>query len=410
MVRVTRADPLEVVPLETLRTRRSTKWRTFAPDVLPLWVAEMDVELAPAVVDAICRAASSGDTGYAAGDGYAEALAGFAERRWGWPGLPVDRCALVADVMVGITEAVRLVTRPGDTVVVSPPVYPPFYAFAEHAGRRVAEAPLGRDGRLDLPLLDEVFAVAGQRGRRAAYLLCNPHNPTGSVPTRGELSALAELAERHGVRVVADEIHAPLVLPGAHFVPYLSVVPDGDAFVVTSASKGWNLAGLKAAVLMAGAGAEGDLRRLPEIVSHGPAHLGVLAHTAALTDGDEWLDALLAGLDRKRALLADLLAAHLPGARWQPPEGTYLAWLDCSDLAAARHGDDGVERWGAGDVTTVVGAARFFLDRARVGLTAGEPFGAGGDGHVRLNFATSAQVLTAAVRAMGDAEAAAVPS
>lgn len=400
------SDPLEAVPLERLRLRRSAKWRSHPADVLPLWVAEMDVDLAPAVADAVCAAVRGGDTGYAAGTGYAEALAGFASRRWGWDQLPVERSALVADVMTGVVEALRLVTGVGGTVVISPPVYPPFYAFVEHAGRQVLEAPLGADGRLDLDVLADAFARAGAG---SAYLLCTPHNPTGTVHTADELRQVAALADEHGVRVIADEIHAPLVLAGARFVPYLSVAGDSDAFVLASASKGWNLAGLKAAVLLAGAAADADLRRLPEVVRHGPSHLGVLAHTAALIEGDGWLDALLDGLDRKRTLLAELLAEHLPGIAWRPPQASYLAWLDCTGLAAARpDADDPTRGHGQpGDVTTVVGATRFFLDRARCALSAGEAFGTGGEGHVRLNFATSAEVLTTAVRAMATAEDAA---
>lgn len=402
-------DPLEAVPLERLRARTSMKWRTYPADVLPLWVAEMDVDIAPPVAAAICAAARAGDTGYPVGTAYAEALAGFAERRWGWPGFPVERSALVPDVMQGAVEALRLVTGVGDAVVVNPPVYPPFYAFVEYAGRQVLEAPLGDDGRLDLDALADAFARATRDSRRAAYLLCSPHNPTGTVHTADELGRVAALADRYGVRVVADEIHAPLVLPGADFVPYLSVAGDGDAFSLSSASKGFNLAGLKAAVLTAGAGAAPDLQRLPEVVGHGPSHLGVLAHTAALDDGDEWLDALLLALDRKRTALAELLTTHLPAVVWRRPEGSYLAWLDCTALTASSPAvrDAGLEHGERGDVSTVVGATRFFLTEAKVALSAGEAFGGCGAGHVRLNYATSTEVLTAAVRAMAHAENAA---
>jgi cystathionine beta-lyase len=403
------SDPLEAVPLERLRARSSKKWRTHPADVLPLWVAEMDVDLAPPVLEAICAAAQTGDTGYPAGTAYPEALAGFAERHWGWTGFPVSRSALVPDVMLGVVEALRLVTEIGDAVVVNPPVYPPFYAFAEYAGRHVLEAPLGDDGRLDLDVLADAFLRATHGSKRAAYLLCSPHNPTGTVHSAEELRRVAALADEYGVRVVADEIHAPLVLPGARFVPYLSVAGDSEAFALASASKGWNLAGLKAAVLTAGAGAEADLRRLPEVVSHGPSHVGALAHTAALNDGDEWLDALLAGLDRKREVLAELLSAHLPAVSWRQPQASYLAWLDCRQLTAgSAHPRDSTQEHGQrGDVTTVVGAARFFLTEAKVALSAGEAFGTGGAGHVRLNYATSTEVLTAAVLAMADAESAA---
>jgi cystathionine beta-lyase len=385
-------DPLEQLTLAELRTRTSTKWREHPPDVLPLWVAEMDVLLAEPVQRVLHDAVARGDTGYPAGTGYAEALAVFAAQRWAWDDLDVARTAVVPDVMLGIVEALELLTSPGDTVVVNCPVYPPFYGFLEWTGLRVREAPLTAGGRLDLAALAEAFGDGA-----AAYLLCNPHNPTGTVHTAQELSAVAALADEHGVRVVSDEIHAPLVLPGAGFVPYLCVPGAEDAFAVLSATKGWNLAGLKAALLVAGPGAAADLARLPEVVSHGPSHVGVLAHTAALADGGPWLDALLAGLDAKRTLLRTLLDQHLPGARWTRPEATYLAWLDCRALGL----DDGDGPDERGLVTSSAGPAGVFLREARVALSAGPAFGTGGAGHVRLNYATSREVLEQAVVRMG---------
>jgi cystathionine beta-lyase len=391
------ANPLEQLSLDELRTRTSLKWRSHPDDVLPLWVAEMDVRLAEPIAEQLARAVERGDTGYPAGTDYAEALAAFAERRWGWSGLAVARCAVVPDVMLGIVEALRLVTSEGDAVVVNCPVYPPFYPFVEHAGRRVVEAPLTGHGRLDLDALQEAFAEATRAGGRAAYLLCSPHNPTGTVHTGSELATVAELAARFGIRVVVDEIHAPLVLPGASFVPYLRVPGSDDAFSLMSASKGWNLAGLKAAVLAAGPAAAADLARLPEEVGHGPSHLGVLAHTAAFRDGEPWLDGLLSGLDSNRRLVTHLVAEHLPGVVLRPPQATYLAWLDCRVLGLA---EDGA---GRGLVSLSSGPAALFLDRARVALSAGAAFGRGGEGHVRLNFATSQAILREALRRMGAA-------
>ena len=363
------------------------KWRTYPDDVLPLWVAEMDVPLAEPIVRALTDALALGDTGYPAGTGYAEALADFAGKRWGWDGLAVERTAIVPDVMLGVVEMLKLVTGLGDSVVVNSPVYPPFYQFVEHMDRRVVEAPLGVDLRIDLDTLDETFQRATTDGRRAAFLLCSPHNPTGTVHTADELSAVAALADRHGVRVVADEIHAPLTAGGVTFVPYLSVPGGESGLSLMSASKAWNLAGLKAALAIAGPAAAADLARLPEEVSHGPSHLGVLAHTAALRDGTAWLDALLAGLDDNRRLLADLLAEHLPAIAYRPGEATYLAWLDCRALGL----DDGAD------------PADVFLERGRVALNSGIPFGTGGAGHARLNLATSPELIIEGVRRMAAA-------
>jgi cysteine-S-conjugate beta-lyase len=210
---------------------------------------------------------------------------------------------------------------------------------------------------------------------------------------------LAGIADTYGVRVVADEIHAPLVPPGATFVPYLSVPGTETAFSLMSASKAWNLAGLKAALVIAGPAAAEDLARMPEEVSHGPSHLGTIAHAAALREGGDWLDALLAGLDENRRLLGDLLARHLPEVGYRPPQGTYLAWLDCRALGL------GADEPGAkpGLVTLNVGPAAVFLARGRVALSAGPAFGTGGAGHVRLNLATSPEVITEAVRRMAAA-------
>lgn len=369
--------PLRDLDTEALLRRTSIKWREHGRDVLPLWVAEMDVVPAEPVLAALAGAIAAGDTGYPHGNAYAEAFADFAAARWSWTGVDSTRTAYAADVMTGVVEAIRIVSAPGDPVVLNSPVYPPFFGFTEHAGRTVVEAQLGEDGRLDLDALEAAFIHAGADGRQVTYLLCNPHNPTAVAHAAPELAAVAALAETYRVRVVVDEIHGPLVPDG--FVPYLSVDGTADAIAVTSASKAWNLAGAKAAIMIFGERAEHDLERLPEVVAHGPSHLGMIAHTAALRDGVAWLDAVQADLHDNRLLLAELLAEHLPGVRWNHGTATYLAWLDCRGLGL---GDD---------------PAQAFLDRGRVALNSGLPFGRGGEGHVRLNYATTPEILTEAI-------------
>lgn len=377
------ANPLRQLSLEELRRRTSMKWRTYPEDVLPLWVAEMDVPQAEPVTRAVTDAMALGDTGYPAGTAYAEALAEFARKRWGWDGIAMERTAIVPDVMLGIVEMLKLVSGPGDPVIVNCPVYPPFYQFVGNMGRPVVEAPLGADGRIDLTALETAFRQVGVQGAgRPVYLLCSPHNPTGAVHTAAELADVARLARSYEVRVVVDEIHAPVVAAGTSFVPYLGVPGGENGLSLMSASKAWNLAGLKAALAIAGPEAADDLARLPEEVSHGPSHVGVIAHTAALRDGGAWLDAVLSGLDDNRRLLAELLSEHLPAIRYEPAEGTYLAWLDCRDLAL---GDD---------------PAAVFLRRGRVALSCGTHFGTGGAGFVRMNLATSPELITEAVRRM----------
>ncbi|MFJ8958095.1 MalY/PatB family protein [Lentzea sp. NPDC102401] len=362
-------NPLAQVSLDRLRQRKSVKWQRYPDDVLPLWVAEMDVEPAEPIRQAIVEALDLGDTGYPAGTEYQEALKAFSERRWGWDGIAIERTALVSDVMLGIVELIKLVSGPGDPVIVSPPVYPPFFQFVRSMGRAVVEAPL-TNARLDLDVIERTFRHV--KADHPVYLLCSPHNPTGTVHTEQELTGLAVLAARYGVRVIADEIHAPL---STTFVPYLSVDPNGMSLM--SASKGWNLAAMRAAVALSNTD---ELDRLPEEVSHGPSHFGTIAHAAAFREGGEWLDALLAGLDENRKLLKDLLTEHLPEIGYEPSEATFLAWLDCRAIS-----DD---------------PATYFVDRGKVALMSGTEFGSGGAGHVRFNIGTSPEIITEAVRRM----------
>ncbi|RRS00529.1 MalY/PatB family protein [Glycomyces terrestris] len=378
-------DPLRQLTLDQLRQRTSEKWRAYPADVLPLWVAEMDVLLAPPVAKAVTDAVAAGDTGYPAGTDYADAVAEFAAARWNWTDLTRDRIRTAPDIMIGVVEMIKALTGPGDAVVINSPVYPPFHRFPVFNDRKVIEAPLGPDHRIDFAALAAAFELALGRGGRAVFLLCSPHNPTGTVHTRDELERVARLAADYGVRVVADEAHAPIVAPGTEFAPYLTVRGGETGLAVTSAAKAWNLPGLKGAVAIAGTGAADDLARMPEEMSSSISHIGAVAHAAAFREGGAWLDALLAGLADNRRLLSRLLAERLPGVRYRPGPGTYLAWLDCRALGL---GAD---------------PAAVFLDRGRVAVNSGLPFGTGGEGHVRLNYATSPEILTEAVERMAAA-------
>ncbi len=370
------------VPLDRLRTRTSMKWRRYDPDVLPLWVAEMDCQLAEPVARVLHDAIDRGDTGYPNGPVYEEAVTRFAADAWGLALDPV-RIGLMPDVMGGLRNALEAVTAPGDHVVVNPPVYHPFFSAVTTVGRQVMTVDMTADGRLDLPALEAAFA--GESGPRpTAYLLCSPHNPTGARHTREELAAVAASARRYGVRVIVDAIHAPITDPGVDYVPYLSVPGAEDALVLFSASKAWNLAGLKAAVMIAGPEATRDLAAVPYDAARGAAsHLAVLSHSAALDLARDWQTQSRAEIAANRALLADLVTATLPGAELMAGQATYMAWLDCRGL-------------GLGN------PARHFLNQARVALNPGPAFGKPGAGHVRINLATSPEILTAAVARMAD--------
>ena len=373
---------LPVDPLDVLRQRRSAKWQTYPADVLPLTVAEMDFALAAPVAQVLHEAVERSDAGYAmAVPELGRALASFAARRWDWDIDPASVTA-VTDVGVGVVELLRVLIRPGDAVVISPPVYPPFFDWVPEAGARLLEVPLacGPAGwRLDLAALETAFAT-----HPAAYVLCNPHNPVGRVHTADELAALVRLARIYQVAIVSDEIHGPLVLPGATFTPLLTVPGAADVAVsVLSASKAWNLAGLKcAAVVTAAPGMAAAASRFPPDIRWRMGHFGVMATIAAFTAGEPWLDQLLATLDHRRALLSDLLRQRLPVLTWHPPEATYLAWLNCAAL-----GPDNQAR-------------ERFLDHGHVALEPGLRFGGAGSGYTRLNFATSTSILDQATAQM----------
>lgn len=376
--------PLHQLSLDQLRQRSSAKWRRYDPDVLPLWVAEMDVELAPPVRDALDRAVRLGDTGYPAGTAYPESFVDFAHTRWEWSDLTIADVRPVAAVIQGYTDALLLAAGPGGTVVVTSPVYPPFYSYLREAGITVVEAPLTPRMQLDPEAIDAALGAATSAGAPgAAILLCNPHNPGGTLHTREELAQVTRVAREHGVSVVSDEIHAPLVYAPGEFTPYLAVDPKGMA--LHAASKAWNLAAIPAALLVFGSDAGEAKRTYSAGAHHGPTHFGALAQTAAYREGGPWLDALLADLDQNRHLLTRLVDEHLPGVRYVEPEATYLAWLDCRALGL---GDD---------------PAAVFLERGRVALNSGPMFGTGGAGHVRLNIATSPAILTEAVHRMSAA-------
>jgi cystathionine beta-lyase len=372
---------VKALSLDELRLRSSEKWREYPADVLPLFVAETDFPLAPAVGAALRGAIDRGDTGYVASrTPLAETYAAFAKRRFGWD-VDAGRIRSTADVSMGIVEILRRVVQPGERVIVTPPVYPPFYDLVDEAGAVVERVPLRDTGTAWELDLDGIRSALEDGAR--AVLLCNPHNPTGTVHSRDSLAALAELAAEFDAAVVSDEIHAPLAQPGAGFTPFLSTGPAAEriGYAVVSASKAFNLAGLKCA-LMVSADDETTavLRGLPVEVVWRTGQLGLIAAVAAFgEESDDWLDGLLRTLDRNRILLEDLLARHLAGARYRIPDAGYLAWIDVSAL-------------GLGDAP-----ARRILKEAKVALNAGDAFGAEGAGYVRLNFGTSPEIITEAV-------------
>lgn len=350
------------------------KWGHAPDGTIPAWVAEMDYAPAPAIAAAVQAGVAKGVLGYPpfadhpVVTGLEEAFRGFAQRHWAWE-VPAGTSTVTADVVTGLRLVLETLCPPGP-VVIPLPCYPPFRTVVALAGREAAYVGLDPDSEtatLDLTAVARHFE-AGAR----TLLLCSPHNPTGRAWTRSELEAVRDLAAAHDARVVVDEVHAPLTLPGAVFVPYLDV--DPGAVLVTSHSKSFNTPGLKCAQVVTLDPADTErFRAIPFEANHGHTTLGMLAGAAAWRDSDLWLHTLRNRLDVLREDLAELLATHLPQARMRPLEATYLAWLDLRAY-------DVVDPAAAGLAHGVM-------------VAPGHDYHPGLEGHVRLNIATSAARL-----------------
>ncbi len=375
------SDPysLRSLDIEQTRSRPGAKWQYDRADYAA-WVADMDFPIAHAIRDRLIEVAST-DVGYPAWSNkrfVSPAVAAFVDRmadRYGWTPQP-SRLYEMNDVIQGVRVAVHHLTGPGDGVVLHTPAYHPFLDTIESMHRRIVRVPS--------PFDHDALDAALTRESARLMILCHPHNPTGHVFTRPELESIAEIAARHDLFVVSDEVHADLVHAPHSHVPFESLGAEVSArtVTVTSASKAFNLAGLRWAILHAGC------PTMRSVLDALPAHylgaanvMAVEATATAWTAAGEWLDAVRAVLEENRHALSDLVASHLPGVRYGPPEATYLAWLDCRELGL---GDD---------------PAATFRERG-VKLSPGAQFGVEGNGFVRLNFATSPAILAETIAAM----------
>ncbi|GAB3454134.1 aminotransferase class I/II-fold pyridoxal phosphate-dependent enzyme [Streptomonospora sediminis] len=375
---MSQASAFDAVTIDSLRSRGGVKWTLHGDDTLGAFIAEMDFGTAPPITEALHTAVDSMGFGYLpprAAAAMSRACAQWQYDRYGWH---VEAAAVhaIADVVKGFETAITHFSRPHSPVILPTPAYMPFLAVPRSLGRDIIEVPMASDGHrhvLDLDGIDAAFRAGGH-----LLTLCNPYNPLGRVFTADELTALSEVVERHGGRVFADEIHAPLTYPGHRHVPYASLSPETarQAVTATSASKAWNVPGLKCAqLIVTNPGDAETMARIGPVLSNGAGTFGVAAATAAYTRGGPWLEDVLAYLDGNRRALAGLLAEHLPEAGYIPPEGTYLAWLDLRPLGLGDH------------------PGRVLHERAGIVLVDGPACGEPGRGFARLNFATPRPIL-----------------
>lgn len=369
-----------------LQEQGSLKWTHF-PDTIGAFVAEMDFGTAPAVRDAMHAAIDRGQLGYLPQHlltGLGEATAAWHRDAYGWE-IDPERVHHASDVLNALEVTIRHYSTPGSPVIVLTPSYMPFLRVPKECEREIIEVPmLVRDGRyeMDLDGIERAFEAGAN-----LFILCNPHNPVGTVFRRDELLALSEVVKRHGGRVFSDEIHAPLIYQGGSHVPYASLSPETAAHTVTATSvtKAWNIPGLKCAQLIFSNDADvATWNEGAQVARSSASTIGVIASIAAYNDGREWLDGVIEYLDGNRRELHAQLAEHLPEVTSTLPEGTYIAWLDARALGHEN-------------------ASVFFREAAGVALTDGVACGRGYENYLRFIFATPRPVITEAVRRMAAA-------
>ncbi|MGL3150166.1 MalY/PatB family protein [Microbacterium sp. A82] len=372
---------------DDLRDAGSMKWTAF-PGMIGAFVAEMDFGQAPAVTQAVSAAMERGLTGYLPthlSDSLAEATANRYARAHGWQIDPAQVHAL-PDVIAAFEFAIEHFTSPGAAIIVPTPAYMPFLMVPQMHGRRVIEVPsIEADGRwhIDHTAVAAAFADGGE-----LFVLCNPHNPLGTVATRAELEQIAETVAAAGGRVFSDEIHAPLVYAPTQHIPYASIsdVAANHAITAASASKAWNLAGLKCAQIIISNEADAALwERAGGWAGHGTSTIGAVANVAAYTQGEGWLAEVVEYLDGNRRTLADLVSAHLPDVRVTMPEGTYIALLDFRNTG----------------LTGDLGA--WFREHAGVAMTDGAACGEAAVGFTRFVFAMPRPLMAEAIKRIASA-------
>jgi len=377
-------DSVSAPHLSELQTHRREKWRAFPSDVLPLPVAEMDFPVAQPIRDLLSEMIAKSDLGYLGsipelGQGFAH----FAGNRWNWEVDPLQVRA-ATDVGVAVVEVLRVFTNPGDSILLSSPVYQNFYNWINETKLNLVDVPFERTGNesanpwvINWDGIEKAYA-SGLK----VHILCSPHNPLGRMYTKEELLRIVALAKRYDVLVISDEIHAPLTFKGNTFVPMLSLGNDAESVsvTVTAASKGWNIAGLKCAIIVSQNEAiNSRLATMPMAVHYRASLLGAFATAIAFSEGEIWLDSVIENLDHNRHMLKDLLNSQLPSVRYHIPDNSYLAWLDLEKLNL---GAD---------------PAAVLIEKGRVAFNAGHIYGKQCSQYVRFNFATSPTIITEAV-------------
>ena len=373
------AEAVRALTLAELRKRKSVKWRHFPSDVLPLPVAEMDFPTAPKIKAALTDMVERSDTGYLGPfPELFDAFANFAAKRWGWQ-VDTKQMRIATDVGVGIVEIMRTLIKPGEKVMLNSPVYENIWRWVSEVHATTVDTPLSEDNlsyKLDLAAIEKEY----QNGVKV-HILCHPHNPVGVIFSKDQLSDLADLAKKYQVVILSDEIHAPLTYDAKTFTPFLNVSQNAKevGITITSASKSFNLAGLKCALIITDSiKLQERINVMPPAVTWRASLFGAVASTAAYAESVDWLDGVLITLDQNRKLVEKLIATKAPAIKYRIPDFGYLAWLDLSALAL---GED---------------PAAVILEKGKLAVNGGVLYGPKHKSFVRLNFGTSPEIITEA--------------
>ena len=372
--------------LASLLLHKSEKWTGFARDVLPLPVAEMDFPVADPIKKLLHEMVDASDLGYLGNiPEMGTSFAHFAQERWNWKVDPLQ-VRIGTDVGVAVVEILRVIAKPGDKVLVNSPVYQNFYNWLEETGMEKVDVPFTRTGseegsnnpwELNWPEIERAYASGIK-----VHMICSPHNPLGRIYTKEELLRFIGLAKKYNVIIISDEIHAPLTFKDSVFIPTLALGPDAESvcITVTAASKGWNIAGLKCAIIITqNEEMKEKMTHLPFALHYRASLPGAYASAIAFKEGGVWLDSVIEILNQNRYLIQDLLATTLPSVTYHIPQNGYLAWLD---LTALNLGDD-------------PGAT--LIERGKVAFNSGHFYAPQTSQYVRLNFATSSEIITEAI-------------
>lgn len=373
------ANSIDALSLQDLRKRKSVKWRQFPSDVLPLPVAEMDFPIAEPIKFALTDMIERSDTGYLGPfPEMFEAFAEFSKKRWNWD-VDVSQMRIATDVGVGTVEVIRTLINPGDRIMLNSPVYDNMWRWVAEVKATLVDVPLNESNleySLDLEAIEREYKSGVK-----VHILCHPHNPVGVIFSKETLAKLADLAVKYQVIIISDEIHGPLTYEPNSFTPFLAVSDAARevGIAVTSASKGFNLAGLKCALIITSSQSlKEKINSMPISVAFRASLFGAVAATAAFRDSLIWLDGVVATLNENRKLIRKLIDTQLPAIGYRIPDFGYLAWLDLSNLGL---GDDPTKQ---------------ILERGKLAINGGAMYGPKHTGFARLNFGTSPEIITEA--------------